>query len=66
MATTDLHFEKDLSRELPELATPAVGEHLWVNYYPEPGKKDFIALPVACIKVYEDGSWDGVLEEGEA
>jgi hypothetical protein len=27
---------------------------------------DFIKLPVRVIKVYEDGSWDGELVEGEA
>jgi hypothetical protein len=61
----DVHFES--TKEFPEIAkTPEVGETVWVNYYPAHGSEEYMAIPLTCTKVYQDGSWDGYLEEGEA
>lgn len=42
-----------------------LGDIIWVNYYPDK-TEDFIKIPLVVIKVYEDGSWDGEIEEAEA
>lgn len=43
-----------------------LGDILWVDYYPDKTIEDFIKIPLVVIKVYEDGSWDGEIEEAEA
>ena len=61
----DVHFEgTEDFEELP--LPPKLGAIVWVNYYPDPHATDYMAIPVACVKVYDDGSWDATLEEGEA
>ncbi len=54
----------EFERTNNKIESPKVGEIVWVSLYSDLDD-EFMKIPLICVRVYRDGSWDGELEAAE-
>ena len=63
MMNERIEFKPIIStNKFPELH---IGEIIWVDKYND-SEDDFMRVPLRVLRIFNDGSWDGELDEAEA